>query len=444
MKTRKWPVPILAAFTVLSFWACEDWGQMDPPAGNQKNPKLEQVAKITFEDKDFDPQSLNYYAYEGGDIAEIEDDNVHGKALHLPDGYARMFNPLNSVEVQNGVSLTFWVKQALRIDEETEEELEPDLVGALFSFQNSNGTQRMFLTANGWLKYEGVDGEYEVNNPETNKVSKNPLLLPAGEWHYMAITVRNDGYSIHVDGKQRIDKTVQKSNFDFGKIVQFMAGTPYIYIGYGSDSPTQEMWIDDISIYRNQITDSQCQMPNIGEGAFEYLVGDPIITVGAEDNSAAWWTVFSNYFRMPADGNMKFKFTNYTSGAGNWNNWCFCLCTDAERDGNGYAEYFVIRSDLYGWGDSYASGTWTSEGYGDWDAFRADMEGATVVIDIQRNGTTVTAIAVATSKNGNVYKEAFVTDCGDGNQTVRAFLIVDGAHLKMDNSNCYLYTPLFK
>ena len=133
MKTRKWPVPILAAFTVLSFWACEDWGQMDPPAGNQKNPKLEQVAKITFEDKDFDPQSLNYYAYEGGDIAEIEDDNVHGKALHLPDGYARMFNPLNSVEVQNGVSLTFWVKQALRIDEETEEELEPDLVGALFS-----------------------------------------------------------------------------------------------------------------------------------------------------------------------------------------------------------------------------------------------------------------------------------------------------------------------
>ena len=64
------------------------------------------------------------------------------------------------------------------------------------------------------------------------------------------------------------------------------------------------------------------------------------------------------------------------------------------------------------------------------DAFRADMEGATVVIDIQRNGTTVTAIAVATSKNGNVYKEAFVTDCGDGNQTVRAFLIVDGAHLK--------------
>ena len=433
MKTRKWPTLMLTAFTVLSFWACEDWGQMDPPAGNQKTPKLEQVVKITFEDKEFDPQSLNYYAYEGGDIAEIEDDDVHGKVLHLPDGYARMFNPLNRVEVQNGVSLTFWVKQALRIDEETEEELESDLTGALFSFQNSNGTQRMFLTANGWLKYEGVDGEYEVNNPETNKVSQNPLLLPAGEWHYMAITVRNDGYSIYVDGKQRIDKTVQKSDFDFGKIVQFMAGTPYVYIGNGSDSPTQEMWIDDIAIYRNQITDSQCQVPNIdGEGAFEYLVGDPIITVGAEDNSAAWWTAFSNYFRMPVNGSMKFEFTNHTSGAKNWNNWCFALCTDDERGGSDYAEYFVIRSDLYGWGDSYASGTWTSEGYDNLDTFRADMEGAKVTVTVQRNGATVAVEAVAKAINGNVYKEAFTTTCGDGTQVVRAFFIMDGSHIVFD------------
>lgn len=442
MKTRKWPTLMLTAFTVLSFWACEDWGQMDPPAGNQKTPKLEQVAKITFEDKDFDPQSLNYYAYEGGDIAEIEADDVHGKVLHLPNGYARMFNPLNKVEVQNGVSLTFWVKQALRIDEETKEELEPDLVGALFSFQNSNSTQRMFLTANGWLKYEGVDGEYEVNNPETNKVSQNPLLLPAGEWHYMAITVRNDGYSIYVDGKQRIDKIVEKSNFDFGKIVQFMASTPYIYIGNGSDSPTQEMWIDDIAIYRNQITDSQCQMPNIGESAFEYLVGDPIITVGAEDNSAAWWTAFSNYFRIPANGNMKFKFTNHTSGAGNWNNWCFCLCTDAERNGSDYAEYFVIRSDLYGWGDSYGSGTWTNEGYGDWDTFRADMEGAEVTVTVQRNGATVAVEAVAKAINGNVYKEAFTTTCGDGTQVVRAFFIMDGSHIVFDTEETTVLTTV--
>ena len=448
-KTRKWPSVFMTAITVLSFSACEDWGQMDPPAGTDVYPKLEQVANIDFEPAEkegkvgFEPESFNYYAYEGGDIAMVEKDDVHQNVLHLPNGYARTFNPLPNYKVQNGVSLTFWVKQALRIDEETEEELEPDLTGALFSFQNSNGTQRMFLTANGWLKYESVDGEYEANNPETDKASKNPLLLPAGEWHYMAVSVRNDGYCIYVDGKQRIDKTVPKSDFDFSKIVQFMANTPYIYIGYGADTPTLEMWIDDIKIYRNQITANECQMPSTGgESAFEYLVGDPIITVGAEDNSTPWWTAFSNYFRIPADGNMKFKFTNHTNGVGNWNNWNFALCTDAERNGAGYAEYFVIRSDLYGWGDSYAAGTWTSEGYGDWDAFRADMEGAEVTVTVQRNGDKVSVEAVAQAINGNTYTETFTTTCGDGTQVVRAFFIVDGAHIVFNTKETATFTTI--
>lgn len=443
MKTRKWPAYLLAAFTVLSFGACDDWGQMDPPAGTQKHPKLEQVAKITFEDEEFDPESFYYFAYEGGNVAEVVDDEAHGKVLHLPNGYARMFNPLNNVQVQNGVSLTFWVKQALTIDEETEEALEPDLTGAIFSFQNSNSTQRMFITANGWLKYEAADGQYEVNNPEANKVSKNPLLLPSGEWHYMAITVRNDGYSIYVDGKERIDKTVDKSTFDFSKIVQFMAQTPYLYIGEGSDTPTQEMWIDEISIYRNQITDSQRQMPNMGgEESFEYVVGDPILTVGATDNSSAWWSAFSNYFRIPAESTMKFKFTNHTSGVGNWNNWVFCLCTDDERGGSNYAEYVVLRADLYGWGDSYAAGTWTSEGYGDWDTFRVDMEGAVVTLEVKRSGSNVVIDAIATAKNGTVYRETFTTTCGDGTQVVRGFFVMDSSHIEFDTEGTSVLTSV--
>ncbi|WP_373728438.1 LamG-like jellyroll fold domain-containing protein [Bacteroides heparinolyticus] len=446
-KTRKSPSIIMAAMTILSFSACEDWGQMDPPAGTDVYPKLEQVANIDFEpaakegEAGFEPESFNYYAYEEGNIAVVEKDNDHGHVLHLPNGYARTFNPLTTYKVQNGISLTFWVKQALRIDIETEEELEPDLTGALFSFQNSNGTQRMFLTANGWLKYEGVDGEYEANNPEENKVSRNPLLLPAGEWHYMAVTVRNDGYSIYVDGKQRIDKTVLKSDFDFSKIVQFMAATSYLYIGAGSDIPTQEMWIDDIKIYRNQITDNECRMPSMEESAFEYIIGAPIITVGAEDNSAGWCSAFSNYFRIPADGQIKFKFTNHTNGVGNWNNWNLCLCTDADRGGSGYAEYFVIRSDLYGWGDSYGTGTWTNEGYGNWDAFRADMEGADVTVTIRRNKATVVVEATAKANNGNVYKETFTTTCGDGAQIVRAFFVMDGSHIVFDTQETSAFTP---
>ena len=52
----------------------------------------------------------------------------------------------------------------------------------------------MFLTSDGWLKYEGVDGEYEVNNPRKRTKYQKSIAATCGEWHYMAIIVRNDGY----------------------------------------------------------------------------------------------------------------------------------------------------------------------------------------------------------------------------------------------------------
>ncbi len=441
---RKWPSFLLAAFTVFSFGSCEDWGKADPPAGNDTYPRLEQVADISFEDDAFDPSSMSYYAYPGGDVAEVVDDgDPRGKVLHLPGGYACIFNPMAGRKAQNGMSLTFWVRQAAAADEETGEPLENDLTSALFSFQNENATQCLFFTANGWLSYNGVDGEYEALNPRNVKTG---MLDGAGEWHYVALTVRNDGYNVFVDGKQRINETV--TGFDFSKIVQFMARSPYIYIGQGAGTESEalpEVWLDDIKIYRNQIGSSEQARPGGSGGpggTFEYLVGDPVITVGAEDNSSAWWTAFSNYFRIPADGNMKFKFTNHTSGGGNWNNWNICVCTDAERDGDGYSEYLVLRSDLYGWGNSYNDGVWSSEGYGDWDAFRADMEGAQVTVNVTRNGEKVTVEATAVALNGNVYKETFTATCGDGKEVIRCFFVMDGSHIVFDPAETTAFTPV--
>lgn len=95
-------------------------------------------------------------------------------------------------------------------------------------------------------------------------------------------------------------------------------------------------------------------------------------------------------------------------------------------------------------GDSYGSGTWTSEGYDDWDAFKANMEGSIVSIDIVRDGANVTVDAVATCPNNHVYHETFKAVCGDGTQTLSSFLIVDGSYLKMIPSECYLSIPLLK
>ena len=447
MKTKRWPRLLLAVFTVLSFSACQDWGEMDPPAGDQTYPKLERVANINFEETEFDPSSFNYYAYDGGEIAVVEDsdDKLYGKVLHLPNGYARLFNPLNAVKVQNGVSMTFMLKQALQMDKETDEPLENDLQGAIFSFQNANGTQRMFLTANGWLRYEALDGTYEANNPETD--CKTGMVENDGQWHYVALKVHNEGYEVYVDGKKKVEKTEQ--NFDFSKIVKFMASSPYLYIGYGADEPTKEMWIDDLRLYRNQITSKEVadyRKPSSGEEIFTYPVATKT-TIGTPDCTSAWWSEFSDYYTIPANTAMRIAFTNHTSGVNNWNNWCLCLSTEAERGGDGYAEYFVIRSDLYGWGDDkFNLANFTNEGYGNddafWESFRKNMEGAKVTIDIERTGSSVKVTAIATCPDGTVYKEMYQQECGDGTQNVNAFLIVDASYLEMDTKETQYNAPV--
>lgn len=449
MKTRRWSHLLWTVFTVLSFIACQDWGEMDPPAGNQTYPVLERITNINFEEGDFDPSSFNYYAYEGGEVALVEEseDELYGQVLHLPNGYARIFNPLNQVKVQNGVSLTFMLKQAQQLDAETGEPSENDLLGALFSFQNANGTQRMFLTANGWLCYDALDGTYEANHPETE--FKTGMIENDGLWHYVALKVRNDGYEVFVDGKKKVEKTETK--FDFSKIVQFMASSPYLYIGYGADEPTKEMWMDDLRIYRNQITAKEVadyrKPVSGGSEDFVYPIATQI-TIGTADCTAPWWTAFSDYYTMPANSNLRLEFTNHTSGNENWNNWNLCLATEAERNGEGYAEYFVLRADLFGWGDSnYNPDNIANEGYGDWDQFKKDMEGAKVAIDIERkaNEVLVTAIATCnegtTQTGGKTYKMTYKQACGEGTQNINAFLVCENSYLEMDTEHTIYYTP---
>lgn len=251
MKTRKRSAICLTILT-LCMGSCQDWGRMDPSPGNQVNPKLEQVANLTFDDETLNPETIQTFAYPDGDIPSLFTDEAFGQVLQLSNGYARIFNPLNKVKVQDGVSLTFWMKQAALTKDEQ------DLTGALFSFHNENATQRMFFTANGWLSYEGADGTYNNYNPEDTKTG----MLTPDEWHYVALAVTNNGYFVYVDGEKKIEKA--ETNFDFSNIVQFMASVPYMYIGYGSDTENKEWWIDDLNIYRNTITSKQINIPKKG------------------------------------------------------------------------------------------------------------------------------------------------------------------------------------
>ncbi len=449
MKTTKWmtvPLATAMAGTILCGTSCStDWGKVDPPAGIQTVPKLENVAIYDFEEEFLDPFIFKASANTENQVPAIVEDDVKGRVLELSDGRVEIKNPLNSVTCEKAASLTFWMKQIPEVivaEDGTETTAPQDLEGSLFAFINENRTEKLSFSANGWLRYEAADGTWDDNNPAQYTTG----YIAAGEWNYVALTVREKGYDLFVNGERKVSKNVD--NFDCSRMVDFMNNVATFSIG--AENNHSRWMIDDLKIYRNELTAKETARPSLpgenqGTGGFdfstfEYRMGDAIYNIGTPDCSAGWWTTFSNDFRIPADTNMRLSFTNHTSGAGNWNNWNLCLATDADRGGDGYGEYFVIRSDIFGWGDaSYDAANWTSSGYDDWDQFRADMEGANVVIDIIRTGDHITVNATATCPNGKKYTESYHQTCGDGTQVVRAFLIVDGSYLEIDGDNCFAY-----
>jgi len=83
--------------------------------------------------------------------------------------------------------------------------------------------------------------------------------------------------------------------------------------------------------------------------AANVMADDTTTVVGAEDNTALFWTAFSDSYTIPAENTLHLEFTNYSSKENNWNNWIVVVTNDAERNGDGYVEYVVLRADNWGW-----------------------------------------------------------------------------------------------
>lgn len=155
-------------------------------------------------------------------------------------------------------------------------------------------------------------------------------------------------------------------------------------------------------------------------------VNNSIAIVGAEDNSTAFWGAFSDEFNVPVGETKSISFTNYSSMAGNWNNFVVVL------RGAALNEYGVVRADNYGWGNGYAAcraaGT-----QGDWATWLAGMNGAVVTVYVTNcgNGTAdVQAIMHGTTETTSTqyYLGINTVDPSDLNFA----LTVDGSHLVFD------------
>ena len=161
-------------------------------------------------------------------------------------------------------------------------------------------------------------------------------------------------------------------------------------------------------------------------------------TIGATNNSTAWWTVFSNPYTIEPNKTLTLNFQNFSSKANNWNNWAVVLTEDVAWGTEG-SEYVVLRADNYGWhyGQNTADDkTWytsLSSNF-NWDTFKSDMDGSTVVMTVKRVYAAVTIHADITTTSGTKYFEDFSMPCGDGEQNIRAYLTVDNAHIVIDDA----------
>ncbi len=163
--------------------------------------------------------------------------------------------------------------------------------------------------------------------------------------------------------------------------------------------------------------------------------------VGAEDNSAAFWSVFSDYYTIEPNKTLTLEFKNFSAKVANWQNWVVAVTTDDERGAENYFEYVVLRADNWAWQGVLNTGPESSHDWFTsitsnyvWETFLDDMDGSNVVMTITRAYEKVTIHADITTAGGKSYFEDFVINCGDGEQNIRAFLLTDGGHLVIDNS----------
>ena len=152
-------------------------------------------------------------------------------------------------------------------------------------------------------------------------------------------------------------------------------------------------------------------------------------SLGAADCSTAFWSVFTDDIKLPAGATREFKLTNYTSGAGNWNNY-YVILRDAAKTA---PEYAVVRADNYGWGSGYDACTHVGtqlEAYADWAGWLATMNGAKVKIYVTNcNNGTADVQAIVTGTDGTETYQWYTGINNINPSDLFVSFTVDGSHL---------------
>ena len=180
-----------------------------------------------------------------------------------------------------------------------------------------------------------------------------------------------------------------------------------------------------VAVYNKTYKGESCN-PVIGYAQFE-VVDKMYTCVGNADNSTPFWGAHSDNIKVGPKETFVSTFTNYTTGAANWNNFVVVLCSS-----DGATEYAVVRADNYGWGNGYGACT-PSGGQTDWAAWLAAMDGAKVTVYVTNNGDgTADVKTVMKGTDGNTYKQDYIGINTVDPDNFYFNFTVDGSHIEFD------------
>jgi hypothetical protein len=278
----------------------------------------------------------------------------------------------------------------------------------------ANGTIRCFLVPEGsYISWLG--STIEPIGGFTSREDKQPLSMTLNGVPKKVLqgTSLEDAFAnvtATIQFEQEVSATVKASDLTFQAVPDM----------YSLGKKTL------VAVYAKSYKGEAAAAPVIGSAEFE-VVDKMYTCVGATDNSSGWWTAFSDMIKVAPGETFVSTFTNYTSGANNWNNFCIALVR-ADLSLGAAGEYAVVRADNYGWGDSYAACTATGT-QGDWASWLQAMDDATVTVSITNNGSSADVRCVMVGNDGETYTQNYIGISPIDGSDFNYRFVVDGSHM---------------
>ncbi len=183
-----------------------------------------------------------------------------------------------------------------------------------------------------------------------------------------------------------------------------------------------------VAIYNKTFKNENCNKPITATAEFD-VVDKLCNSLGATDNSTGFFGAKSETVMVRPNETQIVKFTNYTDGAANWDNFLVAMVNGAGT------EYGVVRSDCFGWGTIVDNGATSFGAPDNWATWLADMDGAKVTLYVTNNGDGTAEIKYdIVALNGNKYSMGYNNLTGIDANDFGFFLSLEKAHLEFDTT----------